>query len=179
MRLCVGTFPSISGTETLLGEHMKAKEKFELLLKESEKLEKAKEQAEFLCKVNRDQIEDAFREMLAEDKILAQHDWYLCKLSGGTAMLQANATSRTWKELSEIAESNYHCSFSLAKDDGHIMFNDGTVEILVQGVGHLKHLIDKYSINVHLDPALDKDLKRYQNSIDAINEWKQTLGKSK
>lgn len=117
---------------------------------------------------------EAFRDMLIEDQMLSQKTWSLSISMSGCGYLTCDAGSREWKELSEFAETNYHCRFSLS-DDEDLRFDDGEISIFLKDMKHLQSLIQKYGMTVHLCDAAVKNIKAMEVSIAEIKKWQEIL----
>jgi hypothetical protein len=154
-------------------------EKFKAEVDECEALEEANRKRLHDAKSNMDK---AFSQYLIDEKILAQHPWYLhietLNLHAITARLICSVRSREWPELSEIAESNYHCTFEL-KDRDYIYFDDGQISIQVLNIDNLIHYIQTYHLDVRVPKSLEKKREELKRALSVIEKWEAALPKSK
>ena len=122
--------------------------------------------------------QQAFADVLVEEKILSQKPWSLC-ISDNYCYLKCDVDSNDWKALSDFAESNYHCAFPLPGNEKEtepsIRFDDGEITISLKGIKDIPGFIAKYNLNVHLSKD-HKILKaKLLKRLHEIDEWEKIL----
>ena len=113
-----------------------------------------------------------------EEKIRGQKAWSL-NIREHEFYLEADSFSDDWKELSEVAETNYHCSYLLEgegnNDDATIRFDDGTITISLRNPNHLQALIAKYDLKVYMSKQTIYNKKVLQETLQKIEKWEKIL----
>lgn len=149
---------------------MSAREEFN---KAKEKVAELRKQGQALYELESAAAEEArlaFQKLLVEEKILSQKTWGLDVNSAGTVYLRCDVYSDEWKELSEFAETNYHCRFSLGEDD-YIFFDDGEISIHIRDMNQLKLFMEKYGMRVHLSESSKENLRVMKETIAKTEAW--------
>jgi len=156
-----------------MGDIMTAKGDFELARCRVENLRSSMKDLERMQLEAADEANKAFQAYLVESKLLSQQVWYL-HIEDYGCYLECAARANEWVELSEFAETNYHCMFSLGDDD-YISFDDRKITINIKDINHLKDFMSKYGMQIRLHHSTESSLKTMQNTIDKINQWKKVL----
>jgi hypothetical protein len=122
----------------------------------------------------------AFRDLLVEEKLLGQKVWVLDVRDAHDCYLECEARSRDWSELSDFAETSYHCSYLLegtegGNDDAEIVFDDGRIIINLRNPDHLQALVDRYGMMVRLTEHLASKKQTLLDTLKLIGTWEQVL----
>lgn len=153
---------------------MTAREKFETA---KTKTDEIRQQIDALYEEQRiadKETNEAFQDLLIEEKILGQKSWALTFRNDKRIELVCDAYSSDWKELSQFVETNYHCTFSLNTTD-YISFDDGEISISIASIEHLKYLINKYSIKVHMSTETERQIKEMTETLAGFHKWQESF----